>query len=107
MKLPLISKKPFDRFAWVLLVCLMFQGCATSSMQRGAEIQGDSRSQILVAGATTVGIALTKRLEKRGLVSSQVGEPTAQRGGRRKRHYDIEAPGIMALRNSGPRKSAV
>ena len=41
-----------------------------------------------------------KRLEQRGLVSSQVGEPTAERGGRRKKHYDLEAPGILALRNS-------
>jgi DNA-binding PadR family transcriptional regulator len=41
-----------------------------------------------------------KRLEQRGLVSSHVGEPTAERGGRRKKHYDLEASGILALRNS-------
>ena len=41
-----------------------------------------------------------KRLERRGLVSSHVGEPTAERGGRRKRHYDLEGPGVVALRNS-------
>jgi hypothetical protein len=46
MKLPLMSKKPFDRFAGVLLVSLMFQGCG---MQWGAEIQSDSRSQILMS----------------------------------------------------------
>ena len=41
-----------------------------------------------------------KRLEQRGLVSSHVGEPTAERGGRRKKHYRLEAAGILALRNS-------
>jgi len=51
MKLPLITKKPLGRFALVLLVSLMFQGCA---MQWGAEIQGDSRSQILISEESQV-----------------------------------------------------
>jgi len=46
MKLPLLSKKPLGRFTLVLLVSLMFQGCA---MQWGAEIQWSSRSQILMS----------------------------------------------------------
>ena len=32
------------------------------------------------------------RLEGRGFVSSRVGDPTPQRGGRRKRHYRLEEP---------------
>jgi hypothetical protein len=47
MKLPLISKKPFNRLAWVLLMSLMFQGCG--GLQWGAEIQSNSRSQILMS----------------------------------------------------------
>jgi hypothetical protein len=46
MKLSILSKKTLARFALVLLVSLMFQGCA---MQWGAEIQWDSRSQILMS----------------------------------------------------------
>jgi hypothetical protein len=46
MKPLVLSKKPLGRFALVLLVSLMFQGCA---MQWGAEIQWDSRSQILMS----------------------------------------------------------
>ena len=38
------------------------------------------------------------RLERRGLISSWWGEPTAERGGRRKRLYKIEAPGELAAR---------
>jgi hypothetical protein len=46
MKLLLLHRKPLCRFALVLFVGLIFQGCA---MQWGAEIQGDSRSQILMS----------------------------------------------------------
>lgn len=37
------------------------------------------------------------RLERKGLVSSWWGEPTAERGGRRKRYYKIEASGADAV----------
>lgn len=39
------------------------------------------------------------RLEQRGLVTSWLGEPTAQRGGKRKRHYRLLPPGIAELRS--------
>ena len=38
------------------------------------------------------------RLEGRGLVRSWLGEPTAQRGGKRKRHYQLEPAGAALLR---------
>lgn len=37
------------------------------------------------------------RLEKKGLISSRQGEATKVRGGRAKRYFRIEAPGIRAL----------
>ena len=40
------------------------------------------------------------RLEDKGYVSSRVGEPTPQRGGRRKRHYAVTAAGRLALRRA-------
>ena len=41
-----------------------------------------------------------ERLEIKGYVSSHVGEPTAERGGRAKRLFKIEAAGQEALRLS-------
>ena len=38
------------------------------------------------------------RLEEKGLVTSRLGEPTAERGGRRKRHYALSAAGGRAVR---------
>ena len=37
------------------------------------------------------------RLEKKGLLSSFLTEPTAERGGRAKRHFEVEAAGLRAL----------
>ena len=46
-----LSRKLWSRFALVFLVSLMFQGC---SMQWGAEIQWNSRSQILMSESSQV-----------------------------------------------------
>jgi len=40
------------------------------------------------------------RLERRGLVRSRLGDPTPQRGGKRKRHYRLTAGGADALRRT-------
>jgi DNA-binding PadR family transcriptional regulator len=44
--------------------------------------------------------ATLTRLESKGLVASHVGEPTAERGGRAKRMFTLEAKGQEALRSS-------
>jgi DNA-binding PadR family transcriptional regulator len=38
-----------------------------------------------------------ERLEAKGFVTSWLGGATAQRGGRAKRFYRVEAPGLLAL----------
>ena len=40
------------------------------------------------------------RLESKGLLRSWVGEPTAQRGGRRRKFYALRPQGILALRHA-------
>jgi DNA-binding PadR family transcriptional regulator len=41
-----------------------------------------------------------ERLEDKGLVASRIGEPTPERGGRRKKHYRPLAAGVRALKQS-------
>ena len=41
-----------------------------------------------------------ERLEARGLVRSRYGEPTPERGGRRKRYYRLRSAGQRALSRS-------
>lgn len=40
------------------------------------------------------------RLEARGLVRSHVGDPTAERGGRAKRHFVLLKPGLAEVRRA-------
>ena len=40
------------------------------------------------------------RLERQGLVSSRLGDPTPERGGKRKRYYRLEADGASALKQA-------
>ncbi len=41
-----------------------------------------------------------ERLERKGYVGSKVGEPTPERGGRRKKYYRLEPLGAKALNRS-------
>ncbi|MEM7297153.1 MAG: helix-turn-helix transcriptional regulator [Bacteroidota bacterium] len=43
--------------------------------------------------------ALT-RLEEKGLIQSDYGEPTAERGGRRKRFYEVTNTGMATLQEA-------
>ena len=40
------------------------------------------------------------RLESKGLLKSWVGEPTAERGGRRRKFYALRPAGVAALRQA-------
>src|SRR5216684_246956 len=40
------------------------------------------------------------RLERKGLVSSRLGEPTAERGGRAKTYFKVTAKGLRKVRDA-------
>src|SRR5438270_6121984 len=62
------------------------------------------RDAILKGARREVGLAAVyktlNRLEEKGLVTAQLGEPTPERGGRRKRYYTVTAAGRRSLRQS-------
>lgn len=60
------------------------------------EIEDRTRRSIAI-GAVYTGLA---RLEKGSLISSRLGEPTPERGGRRKKFYQLEPAGAAALTRS-------
>jgi PadR family transcriptional regulator PadR len=43
---------------------------------------------------------ILSRLEEKGLVTSHLGDPTPERGGRGKKHYTVSAAGRRALQRS-------
>jgi PadR family transcriptional regulator PadR len=44
--------------------------------------------------------ATLERMERKGFVTSWIGEPTAERGGKAKRHFKLEAAGTQALKEA-------
>ncbi|MBE1302321.1 MAG: PadR family transcriptional regulator [Alteromonadaceae bacterium] len=44
--------------------------------------------------------ATLERMEKKGYVTSSVGEPTAERGGRAKRYFEVTAEGKKLLKQT-------
>jgi DNA-binding PadR family transcriptional regulator len=56
----------------------------------------------LVSGSRNVSLGSVyttlDRLEQKGYLKSWTGEPTAERGGRAKRYYEVQASGQRALR---------
>jgi DNA-binding PadR family transcriptional regulator len=44
--------------------------------------------------------ATLSRLEEKGYIKSKLSEPTAQRGGKAKRYFEISGSGVAALRHS-------
>jgi DNA-binding PadR family transcriptional regulator len=44
--------------------------------------------------------AALERLEQKGLVSSELGQPTAERGGRAKRYFCVTAQGLREVRET-------
>jgi len=83
-------------FEQLVLLALLRLGEAAYGVTVQDEIERRSGRQV---SAGTVYRALL-RLEEKGLVESWEGEPTAERGGRRKRHYRVLAPGRSAVAES-------
>src|SRR5882672_3485300 len=44
--------------------------------------------------------ATLERLEEKGLVSSNLGEPTAERGGRAKKYFHVTSKGLREVRDT-------
>ena len=80
-------------FEQLLLFALLRLGDHAYGMTLRRAIE-DRTGRSVSAGAV---YTTMERLEARGFVSSRFGDPTPQRGGRRKKHYRLEAAGAQAL----------
>src|SRR4051812_39984572 len=79
----------------VLLAILRLRGNAYGMMIRQEIASKTNRFASLGAIYTTL-----ERLEEKGYVSSWLGEATAERGGRAKKYFKVEAAGMAAIRQS-------
>lgn len=83
-------------FELVVLLALARLGSDAYGVSIYEEIQRITRRD---ASIPAVYVTLT-RLEKKALVSSRVGEPTDERGGRAKKFFKVEPAGADALKRS-------
>ena len=78
----------------IVLIALMRLGSNAYGMTVRREIEQRTGRDLSIGAV----YATLERLEAKGYVSSVLGEPTPERGGRAKRHFRIEANGERALR---------
>jgi DNA-binding PadR family transcriptional regulator len=90
-------KKPSNyigEFEELVLLAILSQGDNAYGVTiRQALEEATSRSITIGSLYTTL-----SRLEDKGLVQSWVGEPTAERGGRAKRHYKVKGSAQSLLK---------
>src|SRR4026209_74899 len=77
----------------IVMLAVMRLGTNAYGMTVRREIEERTGREISIGAV----YATLERLEAKGYVSSFTSEPTAERGGRAKRHFEIEAAGHQAL----------
>ena len=80
-------------FEHLVLLALLRLGNGAYGASILREIRDRTRRDVPI-GSIYVTLA---RLERKKMVVSYVGEPTAERGGRRRKHYILNDPGQQAL----------
>jgi DNA-binding PadR family transcriptional regulator len=80
-------------FEQIVLLALLRLGPGAYGALVCAEIEQRSGRGVSVSAVHTT----LERLEQKGLVRSRIGDPTPQRGGKRKRHYEMSPLGVKAL----------
>jgi DNA-binding PadR family transcriptional regulator len=83
-------------FEHIVLLALLRLGKQAYGMRIRQEIERRTGRSAAIGAI----YATLHRMESKGYVSSWLGEPTAERGGRAKRFFRIEAAGEKALRDS-------
>ena len=90
------KSKSLGEFEILVLAALVRLGTDGYGVAIRREIEERTKRNVSV-GALYATLA---RLEEKGYVSSRFGEATAERGGRAKRYYDLQAPGEKQLQKS-------
>ena len=83
-------------FEFMVMLALLRLGQDAYGVQVSREIERRCGRGVSVGSL----YATLERLEVQGLVRSNLGEPTAERGGRAKRYFHVTANGLKTVRES-------
>jgi PadR family transcriptional regulator len=87
---------PLGSLEHIVLLAVMRLGSDAYGMTVRREIESVTGRDISIGAV----YATLVRLESKGFITSYTGDPTAERGGRAKRHFRMTADGKGALRNT-------
>ncbi|HEY2914284.1 MAG TPA: PadR family transcriptional regulator [Candidatus Angelobacter sp.] len=83
-------------FELMVLLALMQLGDDAYGLPISREIEEQSGREVALGSV----YATLERLEGRGLVSSYLGKPTAERGGKAKRYFRVTSNGLRKARET-------
>jgi len=92
-----MNQASIGQFEQVVLTAVLALGDNAYGVTIHGHVEQLSQPKRVSLGAV---YATLDRLEDKGFVTSWLSEPTAERGGRSKRHYRLEAAGELALHES-------
>jgi DNA-binding PadR family transcriptional regulator len=80
----------------MILIAILRVGEHAYGVPIARELEETGRRSVLLGAV----YAALDRMEKQGLVSSSLGEPTAQRGGKAKRFFAVTSKGVRAVKDT-------
>jgi PadR family transcriptional regulator PadR len=83
-------------FELMILLSILRLGDEAYGVPIAREIETTGGRSVVLAAV----YAALDRLEANGLVSSSIGEPTPERGGRAKKFFDVTPTGLRAVRQT-------
>jgi len=90
------TREYLGHFEFMVLLALTRLGEHAYGVPISREIEAASDREVAVGSV----YAALERLEAKGLVASELGEPTPERGGRAKRFFRITTKGLREIRST-------
>jgi len=83
-------------FELMILLAILRVGEQAYGVPIAREIETTGRRSVVLGAVYTA----LERLERNGMVSSRLGNPSPERGGRAKRFFAVTPPGLRAVRET-------
>jgi PadR family transcriptional regulator, regulatory protein PadR len=91
-----MSRSTLTDFELMILLAILRIGEDAYGVPIAREIEATGRRTVAIAAV----YAALERLEERGLVSSSLGDPTPERGGRAKKFFQATGAGVRLVREA-------
>jgi PadR family transcriptional regulator PadR len=91
-----MAKEYLGNLELMVLLSLMHVGDNAYGVPISQEIEARTGRDVALGSV----YAALDRLEKKGFVTSTLGDPTPERGGRAKRYFQISAKGVREVRDA-------